>query len=55
MDGIDYIFQTQNKYVDYVIECADMVGIKITEKTAVDFKLIAEIMRRLRESKDERD
>ena len=36
-------------YVNYVIECADLVGIKITEKTAVDFKLIAEIMRRMRE------
>jgi len=54
MDGaLEQIIRTQNEYVNYVIECADLVGIKITEKTSLDFKLIAEIMRRMR-GKNER-
>ena len=50
MSAIDELWKpTQNEDFNYVIECADLVGIKITEKTAVDFKLIAEITRRMRE------
>ena len=39
--------------VAYVIECAESVGIPITDETPLDFPLIAEIMRRLRKD-DER-
>ena len=35
--------------VAYVIECAESVGIPITDETPLDFKLMAEIMRTLRE------
>lgn len=41
--------KTSNENVNYIIECAELVGIEITDKTPLDFKLMAEIMRTLRE------
>ena len=40
-----------NDDVAYVVQCAKEVGIEITEETALDFSLIAEIMRRMKEQK----
>lgn len=45
------LIKTPYEEVNYVIECAEFVGIPITDETPLDFKLMAEIMRRLRESK----
>ena len=41
--------------MNYILECAELVGVEITEKTPINCTLIAEIMRRLRESTDERN
>lgn len=45
--GEDMI-QTQNEDVNYIIECAESVGITIDDKTPLNNALIAEIMRKLR-------
>jgi len=41
-----------NNDVAYVIQCAKEVGIEVTEKTALDFSFIAEVMRRMKEQKE---
>jgi len=38
-----------NDDVTYVIQCAREVGIEVTDETALDFSLIAEIMRKMKE------
>lgn len=40
-----------NNDVAYVIQCAKEVGIEVTDETALDFSLIAEIMRKMKEQK----
>ena len=45
--------KTSDENTNYIIESAKSVGITIDENTPIDFPLIAEIMRRLREN-DER-
>ena len=42
---------SMNNDVAYVIQCAKEVGIEVTEETALDFSLIAEIMRKMKEQK----
>jgi hypothetical protein len=44
--------KTSNENVNYIIECAEYVGITIDENTPIDFALIAEIMRRLRKDNE---
>lgn len=41
-----------NDDVTYVIQCAREVGIEVTDKTALDFSFIAEVMRRMKEQKE---
>ena len=41
--------KTSNENVNYIIECAEFVGITIDENTPIDFAIIARIIRKYRE------
>ena len=51
-DGIGDIPDETEQAVLYLIECAELVGIEVSETTVLDFKFIANVLKGLRDKID---
>ena len=45
----DIDFHNNEEALNYIVECAESVGIEVTEKTAFSIPFMAEVMKALRE------